>query len=69
MKCPVCEMDCVESAKDLLATLPTIFLPCADCSIRTLDKRSPLPMLEYAEPCSCGKRFIDEVFAHMCHHG
>ena len=65
MKCPVCEMDCVESAKDLLATLPTIFLPCADCSMRTLDKRSPLPMLEYAEPCSCGKRFIDEVFAHM----
>ena len=65
MKCPVCEMDCVESAKDLLATLPTIFLPCADCSIRTLDKRSPLPILEYAGPCSCGKRFIDEVFAHM----
>jgi len=65
MKCPVCEMDCVESAKDLLATLPTIFLPCADCSIRTLDKRSPLPILEYAELCSCGKRFIDEVFAHM----
>ena len=65
MKCPVCEMDCVESAKDLLATLPTIFLPCADCSLRILDKHSPLPMLEYAEPCSCGKRFIDEVFAHM----
>ncbi|HUT37813.1 MAG TPA: hypothetical protein VMW77_00745 [Methanoregula sp.] len=65
MKCPVCEMDCVTTAKDLLATLPTIFLPCANCSIRTLDKRSPLPTLEYAHPCSCGKRFIDEVFAHM----
>jgi hypothetical protein len=65
MKCPVCEMDCVSSAKDLLATLPTVFLPCADCSIRTLDKRSPLPTLEYAQPCLCGKRFIDEVFAHM----
>jgi hypothetical protein len=65
MKCPVCEMDCVESAKDLLATLPTIFIPCADCSLRILDKSSPLPTLEYAEPCSCGKRFIDEVFAHM----
>jgi len=65
MKCPVCEMDCVQSAKDLLATLPTIFLPCADCSMRALDKRSPLPNLEYTEPCSCGKRFIDEVFAHM----
>jgi hypothetical protein len=65
MKCPVCGMDCVKSAKDILATLPTVFLPCADCSIRTLDKRAPLPSLEYGEPCSCGKRFIDEVFAHM----
>ena len=65
MKCPVCDMDCVKSAKDILATLPTIFLPCANCSMRTLDKRSPLPTLEYAQPCSCGKRFIDEVFAHM----
>ena len=43
MKCPVCEMDCVESAKDLLATLPTIFLPCADCSMRILDKRLSAP--------------------------
>jgi hypothetical protein len=58
-------MDCVKSAKDLLATLPTIFLPCAECSMRILDKRSPLPMLDYAQPCSCGKRFIDEVFAHI----
>ena len=46
MKCPVCEMDCVTSADDLLATLPTIFLPCAECSIRILDKRSPLPTLD-----------------------
>ena len=65
MKCPVCEMDCVKSAKDLLATLPSLFLPCPDCSLRILDKRAPLPSLEYAQPCSCGKRFIDEVFAHM----
>ncbi len=65
MKCPVCGADCVKSAKELLATLPSIFLPCAECSIRTLDKRAPLPSLEYGQPCSCGKRFIDEVFAHM----
>jgi hypothetical protein len=65
MKCPVCGLDCVKSAKDILATLPSIFLPCAECSIRTLDKRAPLPSLEYGQPCSCGKRFIDEVFAHM----
>ena len=65
MKCPVCGMDCVRSAKDILATLPTIFLPCAGCGARFHDKRAPLPDLTYDPPCSCGKRFIDEVFAHM----
>ncbi len=65
MKCPVCEMDCVSSAKDILATLQTIFLPCSDCRIRMLDKRAPLRDLSYEDPCSCGKRFIDEVFAHL----
>ena len=33
--------------------------------MRALDKRAPLPSREYALPCSCGKRFIDEVFAQM----
>ena len=33
--------------------------------MRVLDKRAPLPVPEYGEPCSCGKRFIDDVFAHM----
>lgn len=65
MKCPVCGMDCVKAAKDLLSELPALFLPCAECSIRMLDKRAPPPSLEYGQPCSCGKRFIDEVFAHM----
>jgi hypothetical protein len=65
MKCPVCGMDCVKSAKDILVILPTIFLPCAECTMRTLDKRAPLPSLEYGLPCSCGKRYIDEVFSHM----
>ena len=65
MKCPVCEMDCITPAKDLLATLHSIFLPCADCGMRNLDKRLPLPALHHEPPCSCGKRFIDEVFAHM----
>lgn len=65
MKCPVCGMDCVKSAKEIVALLPAIFLPCSECSIRILDKRAPLPFLEYGQPCLCGKRFIDEVFAHM----
>ncbi len=65
MKCPVCGMDCVQSATDILATLPTIFFPCAECSMRVLDKRAPPSSHEYALPCTCGKRFIDEVFTHM----
>ena len=57
--------DCVGQAKDILERIPTIFHPCPDCRARSLDKRLPLPTPEYAEPCSCGKRFIDEVFAHL----
>jgi len=30
-----------------------------------LDKRVPLSDLSYLPPCVCGKRFIDEVFAHL----
>ena len=58
-------MDCVRSATDILAALPIIFLPCAKCSMQVLDKRIPLKNPVIAEPCSCGKRFIDDVFAHM----
>ncbi|MGB8220150.1 MAG: hypothetical protein WCE46_07180 [Methanoregula sp.] len=65
MECPVCGSDCVRTAPEIMSDLPTRFLPCAECSMRVLDKRAPLSALEYAEPCSCGKRFIDEVFAHM----
>ena len=66
MKCPVCGMDCVKSAKEILSDLPMRFLPCPSCSMRVLDKRAPLPSLEYGQACpSCGKRFIDEVFAQM----
>jgi len=65
MKCPVCGTDCISSAKDLLEKIPSIFLPCPDCCMRVLDKRAPPPTFDYLPPCSCGKRFIDEVFAHM----
>ncbi len=65
MKCPVCGMDCVKSAKDLLATLSSFYTPCPECSSRMLDKHRPHARLDYAPSCSCGKRFIDEVFAHI----
>jgi hypothetical protein len=65
MECPACGSDCVQSAPEILRDLPVKFLPCKKCSMRILDKRKPLPLPEYGEPCSCGKRFIDEVFAHM----
>ncbi len=65
MKCPVCGQDCVRHAHELIEMIPAIFAPCPGCTGRTLNKRKPLPDRTYALPCSCGKRFIDEVFAHM----
>jgi len=64
MHCPVCGHDCVTDAPALLAELPGRFAPCPDCMGLVYDKRSPPPDIDTAEPCpSCGKRFIDEVFA------
>lgn len=64
MKCPVCGGDCVDTAHDILLTTGQVFSPCPDCHGRVLDKRAPLKNRFYEPPCSCGKRFIDEVFAH-----
>ncbi|MCC7554605.1 MAG: hypothetical protein KO254_00575 [Methanoculleus marisnigri] len=66
MHCPVCGHDCVTDARTLFAELPGRFAPCPDCMGLVYDKRSPPPDIDTAEPCpSCGKRFIDEVFAHI----
>ena len=65
MACPVCGGDCVRPAQEVLAALPTLFVPCPFCRMQVLDKRAPLPVLDYPEPCSCGRRFIDGVFAHL----
>lgn len=64
MKCPVCGGDCVDAAHDILLTTGRVFSPCPDCHGRVLDKRAPLKNRFYEPPCACGKRFIDEVFAH-----
>ncbi|HTY14445.1 MAG TPA: hypothetical protein VMC42_01950 [Methanoregulaceae archaeon] len=65
MDCPVCGNDCVVSAHELLANLDSVFAPCPGCRARVLEKRAPLPSRFFEPPCSCGKRFIDEVFAHI----
>ena len=66
MHCPVCGHDCVTDARTVLAELPGRFAPCPDCMGLVYDKRSPPPDIDTAEPCpACGKRFIDEVFAHI----
>ncbi|MEI7434764.1 MAG: hypothetical protein WCJ93_10980 [Methanomicrobiales archaeon] len=64
MKCPVCGGDCVDTAHDILLNTGQVFSPCPDCQGRVLDKKAPLKNRFYEPPCSCGKRFIDEVFAH-----
>ncbi len=64
MKCPVCGEDCIEYAHELIDRMPEIFAPCSGCKSRTLRKDAPLEEM-YFETCDCGKRFIDEVFAHL----
>ncbi len=66
MHCPVCGHDCVTDARELLLALPKRFAPCPDCTGLIYDKQSPPPDIDAAEPCpSCGKRFIDEIFADI----
>jgi hypothetical protein len=65
MDCPVCGNDCIDSAHELLSNLDSVFAPCSECRGRILVKRAPLPSRYFEPPCSCGKRFIDEVFAHI----
>ncbi|KUK62233.1 MAG: hypothetical protein XD82_0754 [Methanoculleus marisnigri] len=66
MHCPVCGHDCVTDARALLTELPGRFAPCPDCMGLVYDKQSPPPDIDTVEPCpSCGKRFIDEVFARI----
>jgi hypothetical protein len=65
MHCPVCGEDCIDDARSLLESLSDRFAPCPDCFGLACDKRVPPPGIDPAEPCSCGKRFIDEVFAHI----
>jgi hypothetical protein len=64
MKCPVCGNDCIQYAHELIDRMPEIFAPCSGCKSRTLQKDTPLKEFYY-ETCDCGKRFIDEVFAHI----
>lgn len=65
MKCPVCGEDCLKSASELIAIVPSVFAGCRDCKATILEKSAPPPPASYSAPCSCGKRFIDNVFAHL----
>lgn len=64
MQCPVCGGDCVRDAGEIVGMIPGVFSPCGKCRAAPLDKAAPLPRdYEPSPPCSCGRRFIDEVFA------
>ena len=65
MDCPVCGGDCVRAAHEVIETLGSVFAPCPECRARILNKRAPLQGRFYEPVCSCGRRFIDEVFAHI----
>jgi hypothetical protein len=55
----------VKEAHEIIDLIPAVFTRCKDCRMKTLDKSAPPPQDAYQEPCRCGKRFIDEVFAHV----
>jgi hypothetical protein len=65
MKCPVCGDDCVKEAHEIISMIPAVFARCKDCRFKILDKSLPPPPDAYHEACRCGRRFIDEVFAHL----
>ena len=66
MQCPVCgSEDCVRPAPELAAALPSRFRPCPECRMQVRDKHRPPVPRAIGGVCTCGKRFIDEVFAHL----
>lgn len=66
MQCPVCGEECVRDAGEIIGMIPGVFSPCDKCRVVPLDKAAPLPQdYEPSPPCSCGRRFIDEVFASI----
>lgn len=64
MRCPVCGGDCVKEAHEILTALPEIFVPCPECRPVLLDKNAPPPEVPL-DVCSCGRRFLDLVCAHI----
>jgi hypothetical protein len=65
MKCPVCGDDCVREAREIIDMIPAVFAGCKDCRMTILDKSLPPPKDSYHEACSCGRRSLDDVFAHL----
>jgi hypothetical protein len=65
MRCPVCGDDCVKEAHAIISTIPGVFARCRHCRVTLLDKSLPPPPDSYHEACRCGRRSIDEVFAHL----
>ena len=66
MKCPVCGQDCIQSSDDLLISSHHRFTSCPSCNGLPRDKYLP-PCVDTPPPrCpACGKRHLDDVFAHI----
>ncbi|MHC1625786.1 MAG: hypothetical protein ACXQTN_00370 [Methanoculleaceae archaeon] len=65
MECPVCGRDCIKDAREIIGLLPHIFAPCPECSRKVRNKLRPPADRTVPPVCTCcGKRLIDDVFAH-----
>jgi len=65
MKCPVCGGECLKNSSELLSSYDGIFKPCPKCRGRESDKMSAPRHMDIAPACSCGRRYIDDVFVHI----
>ncbi|MDH7593764.1 MAG: hypothetical protein QHG99_05335 [Methanomicrobiales archaeon] len=64
MKCPVCGNDCIRDAHEIIGIMPEVFAPCPDCTPLVMNKDAPPPPVSL-DVCSCGRRFLDVVCAHV----
>jgi hypothetical protein len=72
LKCR-CNQECIKPPADILAELESKYSPCNKCSILNFKKFKPLigqlspdkKIDENWEKCSCGRRHLDVVIAHI----
>lgn len=64
MKCPQCGADHIRRIEDIPSHPSELYSPCPHCITISRPKDKPV-LTPPLPPCSCGRRFIDEVMADI----